>query len=170
METRSDGEPTGRRSGRVMIYLAWLMLLATLTLLFRQGREGPSEPFMAATEAGEVTLARSPGGHYFVDGEINNHPVRFLVDTGATEIMIPVGVAQRLGLRPGPQTQAQTANGTITIYLTRLDSVNIAGIRQENMLAAINPSDDDDTLLLGMRFLKHLELEQRGETLTLRVP
>lgn len=63
-----------------------------------------------------------------------------------------------------------TANGVVTVYRTRLDSVTLGGIRMEHVEAAINPGMQDDMVLLGMSFMQHLELVQRGEQLTLRVP
>ena len=54
------------------------------------------------------------------------------------------------------------------MFLTRLDSISIGDIEIRDIRATINPNTDDDDILLGMTFLKHLEFTQRGNTLTLR--
>jgi len=63
----------------------------------------------------------------------------------------------------------ETANGTLTGYAPGLRSVRLANIQQQDVQAIINPGmQAEDEVLLGMSFLKHLELIQRGDTLTLR--
>lgn len=116
----------------------------------------------------EVILQRNRMGHYVANGEINNQPVRFLLDTGATSISLPAEVAQRLGLKGTRKHQVETANGTITVSATRLHQVSLGGITLHNVRAHINPHMDGEDVLLGMTFLKHLEMIQRGNTLTLR--
>ncbi|MFO1350766.1 MAG: hypothetical protein U1F68_08865 [Gammaproteobacteria bacterium] len=46
--------------------------------------------------------------------------------------------------------------------------IRLGAIVQREVHASINPNTDDDTVLLGMSFMKHLELIQRGDELTLR--
>ena len=66
--------------------------------------------------------------------------------------------------------KTMTANGVISVYATRLDRVQLGGIEQRNVPASINPFMADDTVLLGMSFMQHLELVQRDGQLTLSVP
>jgi aspartyl protease family protein len=77
-------------------------------------------------------------------------------------------MAEKLGLRRGPAQQYNTANGVITGYLTRLNSVRLGDIELHDIRASINPRDQGDELLLGMSFLRELEFTQRGDTLTIR--
>ena len=58
----------------------------------------------------------------------------------------------------------------ITVYQTQLDSVQLGGITLKNIAANINPHMPDKIVLLGMSFMKHIEMIQRDGTLTLRVP
>jgi aspartyl protease family protein len=61
-----------------------------------------------------------------------------------------------------------TANGIITTYATRVATVSLGNIELHNIRASINPYAPDDDVLLGMSFLKELEMVQRGDVLILR--
>jgi len=122
-------------------------------------------------EAGDVnvTLQQDRNGHYFAAGEINGYSVTFLVDTGATRLAIPEHIADNLNLKAGRKSQSYTANGVATTYRTRLDSVSLGGITLANIDASISSGLMGDEILLGMSFLKHLDLEQKDGVLTLRL-
>lgn len=169
----NDPVRSQQRLGKYMIFAAWLLLLGLLTLLAQgwlERRDNPNRElaYVDADGPGEVVLRRSRGGHYVAPGHINGEPVRFLLDTGATDVNIPAEVAERIGLQAGAPIRARTANGIITVYRTRLDSVRLGSIELRGVSASINPRMPGDTVLLGMSFMRDLELVQRGDTLTLR--
>ena len=155
-----------------MIYMAWILLIGLVTLFFGKILDWQQNPNQgleySATGPREVVLTRNRGGHYVAPGVINGEPVRFLLDTGATQVSIPQEVANRIGLLRGRPSLVSTANGTITVYDTRLNDVGLGNIVLHDIGAHINPHMLGDTVLLGMSFMKHLELVQRGDTLTLR--
>lgn len=168
-------DPNSTRGlGLVMTVGAWVLALGLVTLLFQgvlTDRRDPNRDLRVTTEdGGEVVLKRNRMGHYLAPGRINGEPVDFLLDTGATTVSIPGHVARRLGLREGRPMRANTAAGTVVSYATELDTVQLGGITQRDVWATINPSMDMDEVLLGMSFLKRLEMTQRGDTLTLRAP
>ncbi len=154
----------------------WLALIAGLTFAFGWLLEKQHNPnqsnLVRIIDAGssEVVLVPNRGGHYVATGEINGNRVQFLVDTGATHISIPGDQAKQLGLKRGPTLLAQTANGTVKVYATRLDEVRLGNIVLENVSASINPAMQGPDILLGMSFLGHLEIIQRADTLRLRIP
>ncbi|MDQ1363425.1 MAG: aspartyl protease family protein, partial [Pseudomonadota bacterium] len=113
----------------------------------------------------EVVLQRNKYGHYVANGAINGQPVVFLVDTGASDVAIPEAVARRLGLEKGYAMQAHTANGMTTAYSTRLDSVSLGEITLTDIRGSILANAGTEEILLGMTFLKHLELSQKGNEL-----
>ena len=162
------------RTGRIMIAVAWVLAILLLTGVFQgllnRQRNPNSAPDGQITEAGvrEVRLVRNRGGHYVASGSINGVPVEFLLDTGATAVSVPGRLADRIGLKRGVPGYAETANGRITVYRTVLDRVDLGPIRLDQVIGFVNPSAGVDQILLGMSFLKHLELVQRGDTLTLR--
>jgi aspartyl protease family protein len=170
-----DGSVDGAsRTGRIMAYGSWILAALLLTWLFsgllERQRNPNSSVRTSVGPAGEkrVVLERNRFGHYVANGRINGKPVEFLLDTGATVVSVPERVAVGLGLEQGPPRVAQTANGRILTYATTLDSVEIGAIKLADVGASINPHSSAGEVLLGMTFLKHLELTQRGSTLTIK--
>jgi aspartyl protease family protein len=162
--------------GKWMVYAAWILFLALLTVFFNNCMEKQYNPntqlqqSMDADGSYLVSLTRNRSGHYVTSGTINHRPVTFLLDTGATHISIPEGVATRLGLERGAPHSVATANGLITVYTTVLDSVAIGPLEIRGLRGGINPHMGGEEILLGMNFLKHLEIIQRGNQLILRYP
>jgi len=159
--------------GQGMIYLAWMLLLGLLTYGFNNYLEQQNNPNQNISaewnnNLAEVKLKQNRYGHYVVNGQINHHPVTFLLDTGATLISIPEKIALQLQLERGYPSQSKTANGTITVYGTRLESVSIGSIELNNIRASINPYMHGNEILLGMSFMKHLEMTQKGNELIMR--
>lgn len=161
-------------SGKWITLLFWLLLMGSLTLFFNgfiQQRDNPNHALLSSDSArGEVVLERNRAGHYLAPGLINGHPVNFLLDTGATHVSVPERVAKAAGLKKGRQSMVSTANGVIPVYQTELASVQLGGITLNHITASINPHMPDEMVLLGMSFMKHLDMNQRDGTLTLRVP
>ena len=152
---------------------AWILGFFLLALLFtkildQQNNPNQSIATLASSDFREVVLLRNRNGHYVFDGEINRHKVTFLVDTGATTTAIPGGMQQTLGLKAGPATSVSTANGLTTAYLTRLDQLAIGEIELFDVNASIIPGMRVNEILLGMNVLKHFELIQSGNQLTIR--
>ena len=167
-------DDTPSRIGRAMGFAAWVVGLALLVMLFnglieRQTNPNPS-PSAEIGAAGlpQVVLRRNRAGHYVATGRINGEPVVFMVDTGATDVALPLPVARRLDLPLAPGGMSQTANGLVATWRTRLDSVDLGGLELRNVRASVLPNMPGDEVLLGMSYLKHLEMLQRDGTLTLR--
>ncbi len=157
-----------------MTVLAWLVVLGLLSALFSGWMEKLNNPNQQVTTVlrtdgvREVVLEQNRAGHYVASGTINDSPVTFLLDTGATSVSVPANVADRLGLERGVPLRANTANGVITTYATRLDRVRLGDIELNNVRADINPHMRSDEVLLGMSFLRQLEFTQRDRELTIR--
>jgi len=167
------GDESSSKIGQGMIFIAWLLLLALLTYGFNnylEQQNNPNQNISAEqySNIAEVRLKQNRYGHYVATGKINDIAVTFLLDTGATVISIPEHIASKLQLEKGYPSQSRTANGTITVYGTRLDSVGIGSIELNNIRASINPHMSGDEILLGMSFMKHLEMIQKGNELILR--
>jgi aspartyl protease family protein len=110
----------------------------------------------------QVLIKQNDNGHYIFLGEINGKKVKFLLDTGATTIAIPVFVARYLGLTIGKSHYANTANGLAKGYDTTASEVKVGGIVLSNVKAAILPNMKGDEILLGMSFLKDLSIRQEA--------
>ena len=156
------------RLGQRMLWLASIGLLGGLYLLFSMlDDSGGMVSSVDSSGATMIVLEQDRSGHYLADGEINGHAVRFLVDTGATDIALPESLARSLGLEFGPKVQVMTAAGPSPAWMTRLDEVNVGGIRRNNVRATIT-SGEFNGILLGMSFLKHYNLQQQDGQLVIR--
>jgi len=162
-----------KQLGHKFIIAMWIALMIMVFFLFNKLLErdyNPNQQVLMQNRDKQrvVILKRNRYGHYVTQGEINNHSVTFMLDTGASDISIPDKIAKKLKLSYGQERQYQTANGTITANLTTLESVSIGNIKLQNVRASINPKMDHDEILMGMSFLKYIEFTQRGDTLILR--
>lgn len=162
-----------KRLGHKFIIAMWIAVMIMVFFLFDDLLETDYNPNQQVhiQEKGQqrlVTLKRNRYGHYVTQGKINDHPVTFLIDTGASDISIPDKIARKLKLKYGQERNYQTANGMIVGYLTTLNRVSIGNIELQNIRASINPKMDNNEILLGMSFMKFIEFTQRGETLILR--
>lgn len=156
-----------------MIGAMWLLLLGLLTLFFNNFLDkqyNPNQQIATVQQGGQqhIMLQRNRFGHYVASGMINQQPVVFMLDTGATDISIPENVAKRIGLKRGRTVTYRTANGSAINYATQLDAVSLGHITLYNLPASINPNVNHEDVLLGMSFLKHLEFTQKGNTLILK--
>lgn len=159
------------RSGKIMLTIAWLLIIGGIYWFFSGWEAQQSNPNPARVlnqQQGELTLVRNRAGHYVAEGEINGRHVTFLLDTGATWVALPTGLARELKLKRGAAITLQTANGAAVGYQTRLDSIRLGPIEMRDVAALVADGMDADTVLLGMNFLKRLEFTQRGDQLILK--
>lgn len=174
MSEQPPPEDLPSRLGKVMLLGAWAVGLIIVVMLFQDFIEGARNPNRTPqAQAGpngvpQVVLQRNRAGHYVAAGAINGHPVVFLLDTGATQVALPLDLARRLKLTLQPGGIGRTANGDVETWSTRLDSVSLGGLTAERVPATVLPGMEGDEVLLGMSYLKRFELIQRGDTLTLR--
>jgi len=159
--------------GKPFMFIAWGLAIAMLVWFFEdklQQQFNPNSQVQSHVDNGRVTvvLEQNRMGHYVARGKVNGQSVTFLLDTGATLVAIPEGLAQKLGLRKGRQGMSQTANGRVITYRTEIDRLQLGDIQLSNVAASITPGMDGDVILLGMSALKEFELMQKGDTLTLR--
>lgn len=163
-----------RKFGKGMIIAAWILGVGLLTYFFNSfldRQHNPNQQLVSrVTDGGlpEVSLRRNRAGHYVASGRINDQPVRFLLDTGASDVVIPGTIAEHLKLARGAPLSYQTANGMVTGYRTTLDSVVLGPLKLLRVPASINPHFQSSDILLGMSVLKQLEFTQRGDTLTIK--
>ena len=164
----------GGTTGKGMLILSFAIGLLLLTLVFDdllQRQISPNrnpESVELLSGIREVTLRRNLQGHYTANGTINGVPVTFLVDTGATDVAIPETIASQANLKKGSARIAATANGSVHVYATELNSLTLGNISLQNVSASITPTMFNDTILLGMSALKEIDFSQVGATLTLR--
>lgn len=117
-----------------------------------------------------IEIPRSIDGHYHLRLEIEGTPVRFVVDTGATDMVLSHADAERAGIDTDALAytgRAQTANGVVPIASVVLDEVRLAGITDRNVRASVNGGEMSISLL-GMRYLQRFSrIEIEGDRLIL---
>ena len=173
MYDQDPGHQSEKKMGKWMLVIAWVAGLGLLTLVFdkeltEQFNPNQNPQSTLFQDAAEVRLKRNRQGHYVTTGLINNEPVIFLLDTGATDVSIPYNLANHLRLIPGQTQRVMTANGTVNVSQTHIQELSIGDIRLFNIDANLNPGMGGREILLGMSALKQLEFTQKGEWLILR--
>jgi aspartyl protease family protein len=162
-----------RKFGISMLIIAWLMIFVLLGLFFKevldQQTNPNTEPLSHVNQQlAEVVLLPNRQHHYVATGIVNQQTVTFLLDTGATDVVVPESLARRLGLKKGAMQFATTANGTVAVYNTIIDQLAIGDIELQQLRASINPAMEGEVILLGMSALKQVEFTQNSGTLILR--
>ena len=118
-----------------------------------------------------LKLKADRGGMFTVQGHINNVPMDFLVDTGASSVALNRNQAGRLGIdykRTGRKMMMSTASGEAAGYVVTLATVKVGPIELKNIEAVISDNDFPQDALLGMTFLSKLEMNRSADTMTLK--
>jgi aspartyl protease family protein len=128
--------------------------------------------FETAAQTGardRTVLPADSQGHFLVEGQVNGAFVRFLVDTGATNVLVPRALARRLNidLANAERGTSLTANGAVTVYRVILDSVTVNGLTLRNVVGEVQEQGSMDVALLGMSFLNRTEMRRDGQSLIL---
>ncbi|MBP6985608.1 MAG: TIGR02281 family clan AA aspartic protease [Alphaproteobacteria bacterium] len=117
----------------------------------------------------EMRFEMANNGHFYVQAEINGKPVRFMVDTGASRVVLSPKDARRLGFDSQNlsfNAQSSTANGMVWSALLNLDRIKIGEQIVIDVPASVSQSELDISLL-GMSFLNKLKgYRVERETLT----
>lgn len=123
-----------------------------------------------AQDSGQVTVPRSPDGHYYLTLEVNGEPITFLVDTGATQMVLTETDAETVGLNPEDlifSGTAYTANGVVRTAPIQLDLVALGPHLDTRVTATVNGGELDQSLL-GMSYLQRWSsIEIRNGSLVL---
>jgi len=127
-------------------------------------------PRAAIERNGAVELRAASDGHFYVDTMVNGQPVTFLIDTGASNIVLSPADARKVGFDPANLSftdQASTANGTVGIAPVRLTSLVLGPYEDLDLSASVNAGETDQSLL-GMSYLRRYQLTFSGNTLSLK--
>lgn len=127
-------------------------------------------PTQTITAENRIETPLSADGHYYLNVEINGKPVRFVIDTGASAIVLSQKDAERIGIDTRQLAyigQANTANGLVRTAPVRLDTVTLGPIQDHDVSAVVNAGQMDGSLL-GMAYLSRFaRVEINNRTLIL---
>jgi len=132
---------------------------------------GTVAPRQSMTATGSLQVPQSGDGHYRVTLDVNGQPVRFVVDTGASDMVLSQQDARAVGINPDTLAYlgtAYTANGTVPMARVVLDSVAFGPAVERDVGASVNGGDMFGSLL-GMSYLSRfgkISIENGVLTLT----
>ena len=162
----------GRRElkiSQILKYLAWWSVIIFICVAlyayrfefsdFKSRIFGALNPQHARLENRKIMIEISQDGHFYVDLSLNNVPVKFMIDTGASDIVIDLENAKKIGIKTSDlnfSKRYQTANGTVFGAEVVLNEISIAGVKFYNIKASVNGAELG-TPLLGMSFLRQFK-------------
>jgi len=122
---------------------------------------------------GEVILRRSSySGQFETTALVNGIQTEFLIDTGASAVVLPYKVGKEIGFTDADLNfvlQVSTANGTTFVAPVRLNALKIGDIVVNDVRAAVSQPEELSTGLLGMTFLNKLDgFSVSGDVMTLK--
>lgn len=165
-------ESRGRMGQAMRQAVAWLLIFIGVAAGYGLYQDfnplGGGQSVSAA--GGQIVIQKSPDQHYYLTLNVGDVPVRFMVDTGASSIVISDRDTDRLGIeREGLAYlgQARTANGTIRTARVSLRDVTLEG-EAIGILPAWVGDGPLEISLLGMDFLNRFSsVEMSREALIL---
>lgn len=116
-----------------------------------------------------LSLRAQPNGHVYLTATVNNVPIHFVVDTGATFVALSRQDAIRAGVAGNLNYTfaMSTANGVAKAARVTLGGIRIGQLEVDDVEAMVMPGENGISLL-GQSFLKRLHgYEMHGDLLTL---
>jgi len=118
----------------------------------------PGEPQVG--RGGEVIVNRRLGGEFVIPAKVNDLPVAFLFDTGASTVVLRAQDATKVGVDSAGldfDVSVVTANGAAMAAQTRLDKISVGPIVLRDVRALVARPGALSESLLGMSFLDRLQ-------------
>lgn len=132
---------------------------------------GELSPGTAVTEGRSLRISRARNGHFYADVTINDHPLRLLVDTGATDTVLSQRQARAVGIdtaRLDYRLRLSTANGTIRAAPVTVRTLRIGGATLRDIGILVSGARASDVSVLGVGTLNRFRGYQvRDGVLTL---
>jgi aspartyl protease family protein len=127
-------------------------------------------PAQAFNAFGALTLARAPDSHFYADAQVNGASVRFLVDTGASSVVLTGADARRAGIGSGDYTALATgAGGEIKLMPVEVSRLTLGPVALDNVPVLVAEDGKLPVSLLGQSFLQRAgTVTIEGDRLTLR--
>ena len=116
-----------------------------------------------------VKIPRDARMQYQTTALINGRSMPVLVDTGANVLAMSSVHARALGVpaEEGQPSVVETASGRVKARIVNLQSVSVGGIRVDNVRASVVEGEFPATILLGMTYLQHVDIEENNGVLSL---
>lgn len=156
----------GLRWGPLAIVLFWLVVMGFLYAAMKHVLKPP--PLIVAA-TGELVIPRARDGHFYAQGHVHGQPVMFLVDTGASLVVVSQAFALAAGLAPGEATTFRTANGELQGRIVKGVNVSVGPVSVSGTRVGVGLVGSDPAMaLLGQSFLSKFEIVLSGDSMVLR--
>lgn len=132
-------------------------------LFVRTHRPAAEIPQPTFAGDGSMEVRRQANGHFYLPGTIENVPVTFMVDTGASVTSISSDIARQAGVRNCKEVQFQTANGTATGCIALVPRMTLGNFTLQNITVAVMPNME--TNLLGANVLRNFQVSQSDSSM-----
>jgi len=121
------------------------------------------------SENGSVTVYADNTGHYFTEGSINGYTRKFIVDTGASTVVMNSSDAANAGIdfTKGALIPMQTASGLVHGYQVSITTIKIRDLVLHQVDGVVLEGDSPTVVLLGMSVLNRVDIKREGIALTL---
>ncbi|MGL6210579.1 MAG: retropepsin-like aspartic protease family protein [Paracoccaceae bacterium] len=126
-------------------------------------------PRQMVTDTGTLMIPRANDGHYYLTLQVNGQEVKFMADTGASNVVLSQDDARTLGIDPGSLAyvgEAMTANGVVRTARVRLPEVTLGPFTDTEVPAYVTQGEMDISLL-GMDFLGQFNIAINQGTMVL---
>ena len=143
---------------------------AELAGVFNRVRGEVIPGYAVPTSNRSLVVTASDDGHFYVIGQVNGAPVRFIVDTGSSGVVLSPADAQRAGIDLAVlrfSSPGETANGVGYDAPTKVASLQVGPLRLTNVAVEVNKTPMSASLL-GMSFLRQADISTHGDQMTLR--
>ena len=158
--------PFSTRFGHIYILLFWAVVMGVVWVAMEQFME-PRRAVVTAQ--GELVITRHRDGHFYVDGTVNGKPLQFMVDTGATGVVVTEAFAQDAGLPRGEPTKFNTANGALAGRMVWGVAVTAGPFSVSPTSVGVGlVGGKPDAGLLGQSFLSKFQVSMTREQMVLR--
>ncbi|MEK9880060.1 MAG: TIGR02281 family clan AA aspartic protease [Paracoccaceae bacterium] len=145
----------GKMFRQAGVWLLIFMGLVAIVASWQDIRQSGQTTSFQQSQDGAIIIPKEIDGHFHLTLTINDRPIEFLVDTGASDIVLTREDAARVGFDPNRLDywgMANTANGTVRLATIRLETVRLGEFIDKNIRASVNKAPMEKSLL-GMRYL-----------------
>jgi len=166
-EERNEPMSRALRWGPVGILAFWFAVMGVVYLAMDHYLK--PKPVVITAE-GDLKVPRHRDGHFYVDGSVNGKPLTFMIDTGASGVVVSEEFARSAGLRGGEPATFNTANGPLRGQLVRGVPVSAGPFSVSATTVGVGLVGLGDYGLLGQSFLSRFDISISKKELVLRRP
>ena len=165
----------------IQYLVIWTGLLAVIVVgyTFRDDMRGAflkirgeiAPAYAVSLKPHSLSVNQEADGSFYIMGKVNGLQMKFLLDTGASDIVLSPADAQRLGMDAAAlkfDRSIETANGVGHAAFTTVDHLVVGDLALSSVEVSVNQTPMA-TSVLGMAFFRRLEtFTVRGAQMTLK--